>query len=372
MRAILKQVLFVLIALGGIYAVLLGISYVVVPPVNQEGGLDSSLAASTIFMTETKYVFLNRAAIRPGMPRIIFVGASNTAVGFKRHEVQPLLPDAEVDNLAVGGSNMTQIAQIVELVQDLQDAAARCHTTFVIGMSHGTFVQDRYRWYTPERHAGDTDMDIERYRYGFYRRTDDGPKPVLPPNALSLGVILIHPYLVFDELSRRASKESLARLFGRPTSHTDAERNARIFSEADKEAALKHWRDEMHSDGPIAEEQFVVLRDLIDRILAQGSRVVLVDLPIPHWHEQRSPLYQEYVRHKKILVADLAGKAGFAYLEMSDLNSDLEFSDEVHPKPRITGQWAARVAGLINEDGTLAAGHQCRIDVLRASQPNTD
>jgi hypothetical protein len=355
MRAILKQGLFVLIALGGIYAVLLGISYVLVPPLNQEGGLDSSLAASTIFMTDPKYVFLNRAAVRPDTPRIIFVGASNTAVGFKRREVQPLLPNVEVDNLSVGGSNITQIAQVVGLVQDLQDAGARRLTTFVIGMWYGTFAQDKFRWNTPDRHVGDTDIDIERYRYGFYRRTENGPKPVLPAEDLPLGVALIHPYLVFDELSRRVSKELRDRLFGRAASRTDAERDANVISAADQEAALKYWRDQMHSDGPIAEEQFVVLRNLIDAILVQGSRVVLVDVPIPRWHEERSPLYQEYLRHERSLVSSLAGRDGFAYLELTDLNSDLEFSDEVHPKPRITRQWAARVAGLINTVGDVAS-----------------
>src|SRR5580658_869825 len=370
MRATLKQGLFVFIALGGIYAALLGLSYLLVPPLNQAGGLDSSLAASTIFMTDPKYVFLNRAAVRPDTPRIIFVGASNTAVGFKRREVQPLLPNVEVDNLSVGGSNMSQIAQIVDLVQDLQSPAARRRTTFVIGMWYGTFAQDKFRWYTPDRHAGDTDIDIERYRYGFYRRTENGPKQVLPSGDLPLGIALIHPYLVFDELSRRASRELRDRLFGRPASRTDAERNAIAVSESDREAALKYWREQMHSDGPIAEEQFVVLRNLIDRILAQGSRVVLVDLPIPHWHEERSPLYREYLGHRTSLVSDLAGRTGFAYLEMTDLNSDLEFSDEVHPKPRITQQWAARVAGLINTAGDAATEPRAsKGGTLAAGQP---
>ncbi len=369
MRAILRQMLFVLIALGGIYAVLLAVSYAVVPPANRGEGLDSSFAAGTIFMTDPKYVFLNRAAIRPDAPRIVFVGASNTAVGFKQREVQALLPNAEVDNLSVGGSNMTQIAQIVDLVQDLQSPAARRRTTFVIGMWYGTFAQDKFRWDTPDRHEGDTDIDIERYRYGFYRRSENGPKQVLPSAYLSLGVVLIHPYLVFDELSRRASKELRDRLFGRAASRTDAERDASVISEAAKEAALRYWRDQMHSDGPIAEEQFSVLKNLIDKILAEGSRVVLVDLPIPRWHAERSPLYTDYVRHRKAILADFEGRDGFDYLEMADLNSDLEFSDEVHPKPRVTRRWAARIAGVIGavdrdvaaetraaKDGTLAAG----------------
>jgi hypothetical protein len=355
MRAIVKQGMLVLIALAGIYAVLLGLSYVLVPPENRAGGLDSSLAASTIFMTDPKYVFLNRAALRPDAPRVIFVGASNTAVGFKRREVQPLLPMDEVDNLSVGGSNMTQIAQIVDLVQDLQDSAARRRTTFAIGMWYGAFAQDRFRWDTPDRHRGDTDIDIERYRYGFYRRTDSGPQQVLPSAYLSLGVALIHPYLVFDELSRRASKSLRDRLFGRAASRTDAERDASVVSEADKEAALTYWREQMHSDGPIAEEQFLVLGNLIDRILARGSKVVLVDLPIPRWHAERSPFYPEYLLHEKKLLSGLDGREGFAYLQMADLNDDREFSDEVHPKPRVTRQWAARVAELIGAGGSGAA-----------------
>jgi hypothetical protein len=354
MRAILKQGLFLLIALVAIYAALWALSYVLAPAVNQGSGLDSGLCGDTIFMTDPKYVFLNRAALRPDAPRIVFVGASNTVVGFKQREVQPLLLNAEVDNLSVGGSNITQIAQVVDLVQDLQDSAARRRTTFVIGIWYGMFTQDGFRWDTPDRHKGDTDIDIERYRYGFYQRTENGPKQILPSNELQLGVALIHPYLVFDELSRVASKELRDRMFGRPPVRTDAERNASVVSEADKEAALKYWRDQMHSNGTIAGEQFVVLRDLIDRIRAQGSRVVLVDLPIPRWHAERSPFYSDYLKHKKALLSTLEGREGISYLEMVDQTSDIDFSDEVHPKPRVTRQWAARVAALI---GAAGGGH---------------
>ena len=294
MRAILKQVLYLSIALVGIYAVLLALSYALVPRVNGRAGLDTSLAADSIFTTEPKYVFLNRAAVRPDASRIVFVGASNTVVGFKQREVQQLVPSSEVDNLSVGGSNMTQVAQIVDLVQELQDSAARRRTTFVIGMWYGMFVQDSFRWGTPDRHPGDTDIDIERYRYGFYRRTDTGPREVVPPEEPPVGVMLIHPYLVLDELSRLASKDFRDRLLGKPPHRTDAERNATIVSEADRVLALTYWREQMHSDGPMSGEQFLVLRDLVARILAQGSKAVLVDLPIPHWHAERSPFYANY------------------------------------------------------------------------------
>ena len=347
MRAILKQAAYLAIALFGIYAVLLALSYALVPGVKDSEGLDSSRSEESIFTTDPRYVFLNRAAVRPDARRIVFVGASNTAVGFKQKEVQALVPSSEVDNLSVGGSNMTQVAQIVDLVQDLQSAPARKRTTFVIGMWYGMFVQDGFRWATPDRHKGDTDIDIERYRYGFYRRSDSGPQQVLPSDQLSLGVMLIHPYLAFDELSRVASKGIREHLQGKLPRRSDAERNASIVSEPERVVALKYWQDQMHSDGPLDGEQFLVLRDLINRILAQGSEAILVDLPIPRWHAQRSPFYADYVNRKNALLAVLQGKPGFRYLEMAGQNEDLDFSDEVHPKPRVTPAWAAQVAALL-------------------------
>ncbi len=353
MRAILKQALYLAIALAGIYVFLLASSYAFVPSLNNARlGLDSSRAEGTIFSTDPKYVFLNRAAVRPDANRVVFAGASNTAVGFKQREVQELLPSVEVDNLSVGGSNMTQVAQIVELVQDLQSAPARRRTTFVIGIWYGMFVQDGFRWTTPDRHNGDTDIDIERYRYGFYRRSESGPRQVLPSGELSLGVTLIRPYLVFDELSRVASKGFRQRLSGKPLRRTDAERNASLVSEADRVSALKYWRTQMHSDGAIAEEQFLVLRDLVARVLARGSKVVLVDLPIPHWHAERSPFYAHYLDRKQALLSVLEGKPGFSVLEMADENEDLDFSDEVHPKPRVTPHWAGQIAALLQGSDT--------------------
>jgi hypothetical protein len=347
MRAILKQALYLSLALIGLYAALLALSYALVPATNDRSGLDSYLAKDSIFTTEPKYVFLNRAATRPEASRIVIVGASNTAVGFKQREVQQLVPLSEVDNLSVGGSNMTQVAQIVELVQDLQSPAARRRTTFVIGMWYGMFVPDEFRWATPDRHKGDTDIDIERYRYGFYRRSESGPRQILPTDQLPLGVILIHPYLVFDDLSRALSKRFRERLQGKPVKRTDAERNAIVVPEEERVTDLEYWRAQMHSDGPIAEQQFLVLRDLIARILEQGSKAVLVDLPIPRWHAERSPYYANYLNRKKTLLAGFEGKAGFSYLEMADENDDLDFSDEVHPKPQVTPRWATQVAALL-------------------------
>jgi phospholipase/lecithinase/hemolysin len=50
---------------------------------------------------------------------------------------------------------------------------------------------------------------------------------------------------------------------------------------------------------------------------------------------------------KKTLLSGLQGKPGFTYLEMAEQNDDLDFSDEVHPKPRVTPLWATQIAALL-------------------------
>jgi hypothetical protein len=83
----------------------------------------------------------------------------------------------------------------------------------------------------------------------------------------------------------------------------------------------------------------------VDRILAAGGRVVLVDMPIPRWHAQGSPLYADYAQRMASLLPALAAREGVAVLRLQGDDDD-DFSDEVHPKPRVTQRWAEALAEL--------------------------
>jgi hypothetical protein len=344
MRVIARQLMSLAAALAALYGVLLGATLLFFPSAPAAPTLDTGLAADTIFMTEPKYAFLNRSPLTVPHSRLVLLGASNTVVGFRPPQLAPLLPEIEIDNLAVGGSNLTQIAQIVDLTQEMQKGQARHDTTFVLGIWYGLFATNRARWYTPERHPGDTDIDIERYRYGFYRRTDRGPVAVLPPKDLSLGVLFVHPLLVLDKLSREATSGLRPLIRGKAALRTDAQRDATVLSESDKLKALAYWREQMQTERELDPEQFDVLKNLIGRIIANGDRVIIIDLPIPHWHAERSPVYPSYVRQMDALISGYKSTQGSAYIDMKGQDNDLDFSDEVHPKPRVTRMWAERLA----------------------------
>lgn len=346
MKPILVQLARLAAALAGVYAALLLVSLVVRPNERGPERLDSARAGESLYLTEPKYLFFNRSRLDTEQDKVLVLGASNTLVGFKQRELQAALPDREVHNVSVSGSNITQLRQVVELVQEVQSTAARRHNTFVLGLWYGTFASDRARWETPDRHPGDTDMDLERYRYGFYRRGDHGAEPMLPPRLLDAGAHLVHPYLVLDALTRDATRSLRERLSGKPPKLTDAERNARVVSPEEQSGYLAFWRKYMGDVDRLEDASFRTLEATVEDVLRAGGRVVLVDLPIPAWHSAGSLLHADYARRMQALLPDLERRDGVRVLRLpGDANED--FSDEVHPKPRVTARWSQTLAGSL-------------------------
>lgn len=351
MGAILKQSLIVLAFFIALHAVVLAVTILIYPFPKQAGGLDTSSAPRTIFTTEPKYVFLDRAPLRSEGQKLILLGASNMVAGFKLKELQPLLPDMVVHNLAIGGSNVTEMREVVSLIREEQSAVASRHTLYVIGLWYGMFVENERHWNTSDRHAGDTDIDIERYRYGFYRRTATGPVAVLPPRFLDYGVLAIQPYLALDRFVRDVTDF----LSGRPPPLTDAERNAMVLTDDQRARLMSTWTRYMGQPAPVGDEQFDDLERMVDEILASGGSVILVTLPLPKWHEQGSPYQASYLEKRDRLLDRLSRRAGVSILSLENLDADADFQDEVHPKPAVSHLWSERLASFISAQGLASA-----------------
>jgi hypothetical protein len=364
MKHVFKQMARSLAALLAVYGALLAITLILVPRASAGHRLDTARAASSLFLTEPKYVFLARGQLNTSADKVLLLGASNMLAGFRQEQVQALVPECEVHNLAVGGSNIRQVEQIVELVREVQTPVARRHDRFVIGLWYGLFASDEARWHGRDRQAGDTDIDIERYRYGFYRRTPSGPVPLLPPRDLNAGVLLIHPYLVLDRAARDVTQTLRDLITEKPPAMTDAQRNAVVLTEAEKRKYLAFWHEYMGSVGVLDASPFRVLGRVVDGILAQGGQVVLVDMPIPEWHSRGSALWADYRKRMDELLAGLQARVGVAILRMEDADAEQDFRDEVHPKPRVTPRWAERLAVALNANATLR-----RTAAANASEP---
>jgi hypothetical protein len=310
-----------------------------------KGSLDTASAAASPFMTEPKYAFLSRSQLNNSDDKLILLGASNVLAGFRPAQLQGQLPSVQVHNLAIGGANMTEVKQMVDLVLEVQTPQARQHNVFVMGVWYGLFADDRARWYTPDRFPGDTDLDIERYRYGFYRRTAAGPAPLLPAQWLDTGVTLIKPFLLVDRLARDAGK--LVRRGGKPVATAEAGQPGAPNVERQRQY-LAFWDDYMGHSGQLADAPFELLSRTITTIRESGGKVVLVDLPLPSWHASASAYDRSYRQHVQKLRQRLDGNAGVAFLSLRDADQPEDFSDEVHPRPPVAARWAQRLAEALN------------------------
>lgn len=344
MKPILIQLARLLGALVGLYGVILAFSFALVPSDHVAARLDTAQAAASLFITEPKYVFMARGQLDSPVDKVVLLGASNVMAGFKQEQVQALLPNVEVHNLAVGGSNIKQVGQVVDLIHEVQSPAARQHTEYVIGLWYGLFAADSARWNTPDRVPGDTDIDIERYRYGFYRRSPQGAVPLVPARYLSLGTFLIHPCLVLDRSVRDATQSVRGLLSGKPKPLTDEQRNRAVVSPAEQAKYLAFWRDYMGGADSVSEASFRTLEQVVGSVVQGGGRVLLVDLPIPAWHSRGSELWGRYRARMDQELAHLQAQPGVSVARMNDANDDLDFRDEVHPKPRVAELWAQQLA----------------------------
>jgi hypothetical protein len=116
------------------------------------------------------------------------------------------------------------------------------------------------------------------------------------------------------------------------------------MTEKQKQDALVYWRLGMGSKDEISAEQVVVLTRIVDGLLLAGEQVVLADLPIPAWHRDASPYDPGYRRALQAVVQKFADRPGFKFLSMPDLDGNLDYSDEVHAKPRLAKVWSTRLA----------------------------
>ena len=332
-----------------LYVLLGSASFIVFPDPSSGDPRDFQAADRTLYMTVPKYVVLGRSVLDNSDRKVVLVGASNTSVGFRQKLIQPSLSCAKVSNVAMGGANISEVQQVIGLVHEVQNDHDRGSNTFVIGIWFGMFVDSDVKYADPDRHRGETDVDIERYRYGFYRRTSDGPVAVLPPKWLDAGVMALRPFLLFEKLAREARAGANLVLTRRTTAQrTDDERESAVMSEAEKQKALEYWKESMGRKSEISSAQVELLKEIIETLLNGGEKVVLVDLPIPAWHRDASPYQRGYREALNRLLQRFGDRTNFISLSMDDLDDNLDYSDEVHAKWHLSKVWSARLATVLD------------------------
>ncbi|MCQ9207315.1 MAG: hypothetical protein NG740_05515 [Omnitrophica bacterium] len=353
MRHILRETLFLVWFLAAWYILALVVSYALYPDYKSDI-IDTKESDKTIFQTSERYIiFALPKILSSPKKKIFFIGASNVRDGFRPKELQSVLPEYEVHNLAVSGSNITEMHDVVNILQLLPEDLMK-KSVFVIGIWYGSFVDDEKHWGT-----ANSSVITEALRYGLYRLDSGKPKLRVKMDYLSYATVLLRPCLFLQRLITKVY------VYGdrlRTFAHNLLRKKRIDFSavfnprrpgldEAYKRVALRRWQDFMGTkNGSFKDEQFEKFLDLSKLVNKSGAMLLIVDMPLPEWHRRGSPYWRNYQKKKNYYINEALKLGNVRYVDLELEIEDKDFRDSVHPQPEVTKQWGILLKTYIYQD----------------------
>ncbi|MEY8099542.1 hypothetical protein AB9F29_19330 [Falsihalocynthiibacter sp. S25ZX9] len=346
LRTVLRQMLLLLVSFFALSCVLLGVSLLVLPPPDRNAPIDTFRAGSTVYTTPPRLIYYGRKGLRADGEKVILLGSSNTQVGFDRQTLADRIDGLAVHNLGIGDANITEIAQVSDLATASIGQDNLEGQVFVIGIWYATFIDNANRWSSGDAQVFETDIDQERFRYGFQRMGANGLEGWISDRDADYAAIAVHPLIALEKAIRIVTADLRSMIFVRPPRIDTETRNTMIYSDTQKSEALEYRRRYMKSD-QLSDEQYAVLDALVRDLTDQGAQVIVADLPIPAWHAQGLPFNSDHKVRIAQTRADLAGVKGFTYLDLRNLDDPDSFYDDAHVRPRDQGPWVDELAKLI-------------------------
>ena len=345
----------------------LGVSALIYPASGTRW-IDTEHVKSTLYWTEPKIVAYGLAPLASERRKIILLGSSNVREGLRPDHLAEHFPDQEIHNLAIGASNLSQIAEVVDHVLTVLPPEASERTTFVFGIWYGLFVPDRVRW-----NSGPTDLDREFLRYGLY--TDIGGGRVVPVYEgylAELSQFLLRPFLFLSTQTRRLKdtvvswigplKTTVKRALGRPVGEarrvTGDARDTAVVTPERRQRYMEFYRKYLGPVESYSDEQFRVLADILGKLSARGAQVLVVDLPLPKWHVEVTPYMAKYQDLRSEHLMPLWADPQLSYIDLSGRFPDESFYDATHPRPRLTSAWSQALADGLAGTGWFRSSHQ--------------
>jgi len=277
--------------------------------------------------------------------------------------MQDVMPELLTHNLSMGGANISEVGQIIEhafkskLAPELINSSA-----LVLALSYAMFVPDQKRWrdpvfVPPEAIKQDeilTDVAREALRCPHACNSDSFFFRIAPGWLVTLAK---ERYIFFQSVVRRLPTHPGDPLLRKSIWKQDPLKLHKAFSSEKKPSAappvpqepylvMAHRQMDFLTDymgqprGVLHDEQFDKLDALIDKVRALGLRVVVVDMPLPSWHREKSPFFASYQAKLQARVGRHLQDGGISFVDLTAAIPDDEFRDSVHPSAEAAAHWA--------------------------------
>jgi hypothetical protein len=120
-----------------------------------------------------------------------------------------------------------------------------------------------------------------------------------------------------------------------------------MLNATERKTAIANWKVYMGPPAQWDSGGFEKLLAIAQTVSWHGSRILILDLPIPSWHRQSVPYDAEYHRRLEFLMPKLKSMPNVEVGTMNGLFADRDFLDAVHPRPRVSPKWAQIAADFI-------------------------
>ena len=308
-------------------------------------------------------------------PMILVVGGSAGQEAYPPANIAKLAPRYDAHNLALGGPNMHEVAQVMEQVVRSSPPAQLRKSVVVISMTYTMYSPDAVRWRNPHMVSPseillggiNTDMDRAVIRNPLLSdaRSWFGAHP-----PVWLDAALTAHYRSYLELSNHLPRGiTMGRLPLRwqlwafdPRTGRSLALDAPTGPETAQEARVKELDLLDRVVGrqkviPYA-EQFGYLKQTIAIAHGAGMRVAVVNMPLTDWHMAAKPNYAAYRAFLNRELPPLVQSGQIEFLDLEGTAPESEFRDGSHPTPEASMHWTRVLVsrlGLGNRRATQSA-----------------
>jgi hypothetical protein len=260
--------------------------------------------------------------------QIFILGGSEAGQAFIPAKVAKEVPGYKVHNLCVAASNVTEMQEMVDIIESHIDLHNIKRPVFVL-TSHFVYFLDNRRAFNGDL----THFDEERLRHHLYYLSSGHVLPALPEPLMGPALFLVRPFIWLYTLKFNIND----RLGGmRNLEHNEG------TSQHDwsfyKQFRLRQFENRGYTD-----DQFDAFANLIKRLKALNATIVVVDLPVQSFYREKFPIYAEYRKRLREVVDDPA----VHYLDLSAWESDSKFRDDTHVRAEFWDRWSARLAAFL-------------------------
>lgn len=319
-----------------------------------QGVLDTYAANS--YFTERRMVIYNREVLSHAGKKIVLLGASNVIDALRPNELAPFFPGVKVYNMGLSGSQVKETGEEIKLILDAVPPEYHKDLTFVLGVWYGSFEDNALARTATAR----TELTKEMLNSGLYRENGTHmPTPRFSKEIMRYAKLATYPFMMTSAgynrimgqvvpLYNKAKDFIFPRQDNIVIVNPEARADANTSSAEYRDWAMNHWNEEM---GPVQDwnnNSFNQLFAIVKSVSSTGAKFILIDMPLPSWHRERSPYDRIYQERLHSYVEQMSSIPGFSYGDMrQNFNDSDDFQDSTHPRPKATRHWADRAAQLI-------------------------